>query len=80
MGIRSFLELKRPEYVLTTHLLLMPGCKWVGTIPPSLYARKGLSWGDQYLYSDFWVFITPDFMTVLKNVQDYLPVSTILFK
>jgi hypothetical protein len=81
MGIRFFVWVMWPDYLLTSCLLLIPGCKWVGTIlPSSLYACISLSWGDQYLYSAFWVCITPDFVTVHKNVQDYLLVSSILFK
>jgi len=36
---------------LTTNLLLVPGCQWVGAIPlPSLCAFIGISWGDLYLH------------------------------
>ena len=36
--------------MLTTHLLLVPGCEWVGAIHPSpLCACIGMSWVDLYL-------------------------------
>ena len=47
MGTGSFPGAKRPELVLTTHLLLAPGCEWIGAIPgPSLCVCTGMSWGD----------------------------------
>lgn len=37
--------------VLTTHLIQVLGCEWVRTTPPPpLYATRGMSSGDLYLY------------------------------
>jgi hypothetical protein len=37
--------------LLTTHLLLLSGCKWVGAIPPPLLsAFIDISWDDLYFY------------------------------
>jgi hypothetical protein len=39
--------------VMTTHLLLVLDCEWVGAIPPPpLCACTGMSWGDLYLYRE----------------------------
>jgi len=47
MGNGSFLGLRGQSMVLTTHLLPVGGCEWVGAIPPpSLWACRSMSWGD----------------------------------
>jgi hypothetical protein len=39
--------------VLTSHLLVAPGCEWVVAVPPpTLCACTGLSWSDLYLTND----------------------------